>query len=462
MPLRAYVFLAVVAGLSVYAWRDWFRALCGMLLLLPLYRHPDVPMTLGGINGLCPWNLLMLSVVVGWALSRRHEGHVWDMPRGVVMVLGAFAIIIIVLPFARVAADMGSFPAGRQMSPLELTSECLINPMRCMLPGLLLYDGCRTRGRVLTAIVCILLGCWACTPLIFSHVPLSTLVGQGDFLLDRITLAYKTGLGANAGGTLLAAAFWGILVSLVIWRRWGLRLVAVAAAVSAFLGMALCYSRAAYIVTLVVGLAFAVLRWRGLLWILPVATVVVVLAAPSIVTRLSMGFDEADITGESVTDWKQVTASRATDIWPVVIAAIERSPLIGHGRLAIRRSPMFEVITEKEKRGFGHAHNAYMDMLLDAGAIGLATALVLFGWIAVTAVRFLRDRRDPLVTLVGAVSLALLSVVLVGGFSGQSMFPNMLTVPLWCTAGILVRLSVAMNRQAVALRERSLLPTATV
>jgi len=460
MPIRAYVMLAVIAGVSVYAWRDWFRALCGMFLLVPLYKNPDVPMTLGGLNGLCPWNLMILSIVLGWALSRRHEGPVWDPPRGVVTMLGAY-VLIIVWSFARVAANTGSFPAGREPSPLALTSECLINPLRCMLPGLLLYDGCRTRGRVLTAIACILLGCWGFAPLVLGYTPLPSLVGQGDFLRDRVMLGTETGMNANNMAQLLGASFWGIIATLGIWKQRGLRLAAVAAAVSAFLGMVLCYSRAGYITTLVIGFALAVLRWRHLLWVLPVMVVVVVLAMPSVSKRLEMGFGEVDVAGEPTEDWGLVTSGRATNIWPVVIAAIERSPLIGYGRLAIKRRPIHDAIVEKEPGGIGHAHNAYMDMLLDAGAIGLATALAIFGWMAVTAAQFFRDRRDPLVSFVGAVGLALVAIPLIGGGSGQSMFPDEQSVPLWGFAGVLVRLSVALKHQTVALRDRSLLPAAT-
>ena len=43
------------------------------------------------------------------------------------------------------------------MSEADFTTDEMINPLKLMIPGLLLFDGCRTRRRLLMGLLCILL-----------------------------------------------------------------------------------------------------------------------------------------------------------------------------------------------------------------------------------------------------------------------------------------------------------------
>ena len=61
--IRLSLLYLVITGLAVYAWRDWFKALCGLILLMAVIQHPDMPKNLLGIQGLNPWNLLLMSVL---------------------------------------------------------------------------------------------------------------------------------------------------------------------------------------------------------------------------------------------------------------------------------------------------------------------------------------------------------------------------------------------------------------
>ena len=93
--MRIYVLWAFVAALSVYAWRDWFKSLCGLILLTAVIDHPDMPKTVMGIPGLNPWNILIVFVVFSWAVSRRREGLVWDMPRPVTVLLALYLGVVL-------------------------------------------------------------------------------------------------------------------------------------------------------------------------------------------------------------------------------------------------------------------------------------------------------------------------------------------------------------------------------
>ena len=43
-----------VAFLSAYAWKDWYKSLCGLILLMAVYQHPDFPNALMGVQGMNP------------------------------------------------------------------------------------------------------------------------------------------------------------------------------------------------------------------------------------------------------------------------------------------------------------------------------------------------------------------------------------------------------------------------
>jgi hypothetical protein len=81
--IRLAVLWLSVAGIFAYTWKDWYRGLCGLIMLLAVMEHPDVPKQMLGIPGLNPFNLLLANVLAAWAVQRSHEGLRWDLPRPV-------------------------------------------------------------------------------------------------------------------------------------------------------------------------------------------------------------------------------------------------------------------------------------------------------------------------------------------------------------------------------------------
>ena len=83
-----------------------------------------------------------IAVVAAWAIQRREEGLQWDLPWHVSALLLLYLSVILV-GFFRMIVDRDYLSD----SPLSLTSEYLINTIKWVIPGILLYDGCRTRER---------------------------------------------------------------------------------------------------------------------------------------------------------------------------------------------------------------------------------------------------------------------------------------------------------------------------
>ena len=85
--IRLSLLFLYILSVALYAVRDWYVALCGLIALMAVIEHPDMPKTLLGVQGLNAWNLLLLVVVAAWLNCRRRERLVWDMPRGVNVLL---------------------------------------------------------------------------------------------------------------------------------------------------------------------------------------------------------------------------------------------------------------------------------------------------------------------------------------------------------------------------------------
>jgi hypothetical protein len=146
MSLRVLVLYLAITGLCLYAWKDWFKSLCGLLLIMAVIHHEDMPTNMFGIQG-----FLFIMIVLAWAASRRWEGCRWDMPRHVAILLLLYLAVVVIGVLRAI------FDHRYLQDPLiSLISDELINTIKWVLPGLLLFDGCRTRRRVLMALSCLL------------------------------------------------------------------------------------------------------------------------------------------------------------------------------------------------------------------------------------------------------------------------------------------------------------------
>ncbi len=62
------------AFLCVYAWRDWFKALCGLIVMMAVVEHPDMPNSLLGVQGLNPWNICCCSYWCSMGFGAQARG----------------------------------------------------------------------------------------------------------------------------------------------------------------------------------------------------------------------------------------------------------------------------------------------------------------------------------------------------------------------------------------------------
>ncbi len=450
MSIRVTALFLVVAFLAVYAFRDWFKSLCGLILIMAVIEHPDMPKTILGIQGLNVWNALLCVVFIAWLTARRREGLVWDLPPYVrFLLLGYLGVVVV--GFVRMVMDrdhLGNFTLA------GLVSEHLINTVKWVVPGLLLYDGCRTRRRLHLALVCVLGIYFLLAVQVARWMPPSAAM-SGDSLeaRSRKIILNEVGYHRVNMSMMLCGASWAILATLPLTKRRLHQCGIVAAALIVAYGQALTGGRMGYATWGVVGLILCTVRWRKYLLAAPLVVGAIAVALPGTVERMLQGFGEATASGQTEVDDYEVTAGR-TLIWPYVIDEIMEAPSVGHGRLAMVRTGLANRLLTEHNESFPHPHNAYLEMLLDNGVIGFLLVMPFYAVVLYQAARLFLERNDPIQTAVGGVTCALVLALLVAAMGSQTFYPREGSVGMWCAIGILFR--VLVERQRIDVMSRAL------
>lgn len=446
MSIRVATLYLIVVGLSIYAWKDWFKSLCGLILLMAIISHGDMPTKLFGIQGLNPWNFLFTIIFLAWAASRSRQGLVWDMPRHISILLLLY-LGVVVIGVLRAALDPGHF---KDYPLIGLLSEELINTIKWVLPALLLFDGCRTRSQVLLALVCLLAMYFLLAIQVVRCMPPEAVLSDSG-LIDhaRRKLDELVGYAATDLSVVLAGGCWGMLAVVPLILKWRYKLMLVGAAAIVAFGMALTGGRGGYVAWGFVGLVFCLIKWRKLLLLAPVAMMLLPIILPGATARMFEGFGMTNVEGQKTVDEDKLTSGRLM-FWPYVIDKIGESPWIGYGRLAMRRTGLYDHI-EAEHPGTGapHPHNMYLETLLDNGILGSIPIMSLFALMVIYSARLFRSS-NRLFSAVGGLSLALILSSLFAGLTGQHVYPQEHTLAIWAAFFLSLRVYVEDKRVCIA------------
>ncbi|MHC4560221.1 MAG: O-antigen ligase family protein, partial [Planctomycetota bacterium] len=404
MSIRITALYIFVTALAIYAWKDWLKSLCGLILLMAVFEHEDMPRTMFGIPGMNMWNILFFVVFLAWVANRYKEKRTWDMPRHVNILLLMY-LAVIVLGVVRAGLDPGTMPKIRLFR--RLINDDLINTIKWALPGLLLFDGCRTRRQVIMALVC-LLGLYLLISVqVIRFMPPSAVIGDtSQYNRIRIRLNRYMGYSACDISGMLAGASWGVLAALPLLRKKTHRLIGLGAAGMVTFGQALTGGRAGYVAWGTTGLLMCLIKWRKYLILVPLVVILIPILLPGVVDRLFIGFDKTDAMGQVTYDEETVGAGRFA-MWRQVIPKIGESLFLGYGRKATLRTGLGQVIKEtQEIEFFGHPHNVYLETMLENGILG-SLPIVLFWGIVVIYSTILFRSDNHLCSAVGGLALAL-------------------------------------------------------
>ncbi len=441
--MRVYILIALFIGMSIYAWRNWFIPLCVLIIFDAVMKHDDMPRSLFGIQGLNLWNILLICVFLSWLVSRLSA----PAPAPGARVSKAFILLcaaymgIIVIAAIRGMLDGSSIRSGNEdysfdFTPLGFISDYLVNPIKYIVTALLLFEAARTRKNLLLAMSAVFGQALLYSVQVVKYIPPSTLLYAENSSRNRIQK--ECGLHANDMALVMVVAFWGMMACLPLWKRlrWWWKLPIAMGAPLVAVALALCQSRGGFLAFVCVGLAFGVLRWRRILLLFPVALVAAAFAFPSMTSRVLEGVGVTNVAGQVTQNLDEISAGRLTNIWPPTIEEIGNAPLFGQGRLTILRTQLFDRILAAEGDVPTHPHNAYLEMLLDSGMVGLLITLMLFVGVPIAVFAGWRSA-DPLLIAARDTGLAAAIGYLVMGVSGQTFFPREGVFVVLCGYGIM-------------------------
>ena len=440
MGLRHIALYVLVISLSIYAWKDWFKSLCGLILLMAIIEHSDMPKAMLGIQGLNMWNILFAVIFFAWVADRNRQGLNWDMPRHFNILLLIY-LGVILAGVLRAALDRGSL----NNYPLKnLLSEQLINTIKWVLPGVLLFEGCRSRRRVIMVLVCMLAMYFLIAVQVARRIPPGAILSGNSIEIARNRCS-DIGYSAVDTSVFLAGAFWAIIATIPMLSLKKYKAIVLATAGLVAFSQALTGGRAGYVAWGATGLVLCLLKWRRYLLLAPVAVILLPIVMPGAVERMFTGFGETDVTGQITRNKNAITSDRML-IWPYVIDKIGESPIIGHGRLAMNRTGLTATIeTEHPGTGAAQPHNMYLETLLDNGILGSIPIVLFWGIVVVYAGRlFKSDNR--LCSAVGGITLSLMLTQLVAGLGSQHFYPEESTLGVWAAMFLMMRVYLEQVR----------------
>ena len=461
--MRVYLVYLLALFLSAYAWRDWFPAAAGLVLMMAGINHPDMPHEIFGVPGLNLWNALALVALPAWLIGRRREQSAWDLPPLATVALVGY-VFIICIGFVRLVLQPGPLTLDA-----DLVGEYVMNPLKYLLPAVMFFDGARTRTRLFLALLAILAAYAALGLLVFKWMPLSMASSGGELTMRGLRrLAQETGFHKNSLSVMLAGASWAVLAARPLLRSRVASAGLVGLSGLLALAMALTGGRGGYVAWVCVGLVMSVARWRAFLVLGPLAVAALLALVPGAAQRavegLSAGGEQMD---PEDADPDALSAGRLA-VWPYMLAKAQESPFVGYGRLGYERSGLHAFLVAEVDASFPHPHNAYLEWLLDNGWLGLAPMLLLYGAVLALSLRLFVDSRHPMFTAAGGVAFALVFAHLVGSATGRTWYPNEETVTMWAAVALMLRVWVERSRgqrpaaQASAGRRARVRPPAAV
>ncbi len=436
--LALYIFVVI---LLVYAWKDWFKSLCGLILLTAIMYRYDFPTSFGGIQGLNIWNILFADIFLAWLVNRRRQGLLWDMPTNINVFLVLWLGVILV-GWVRMMFDRSQLA---HLTLGTLVSEQLINTIKWPIVGLLLFDGCRTLRRIKLALVCILLLFALFVVQIIRYVPPRVVFEPGR-LTSRKNIQEDIGISINGAGKMVSGVPWAMLTIIPLLKKRKYKFFMCGASAASLYAVCLVGSRGAIVACGATLVLLCFLRWRRYLLLLPFMVLIIFVIFPGTKERIRFGFGTTNIAGEKDTDEYKVTSGR-NEIWPFVIKKIYEAPIFGFGREAMLRTGLRATLKDEVSlyEAVTHPHQAYLEVLLDNGLVGFVIIVGLHMFILVYSTRLFVDRGDPLYTAAGGLALALVTGHLVTFMGGQSFYPREIDLGLWCAIGLMLRLYVARS-----------------
>jgi O-antigen ligase len=424
-----YVALSLACGVAVLL--DFRTGAVLLLLLLPASASSLFPHQLMGITGLNPLNVVFLATLGSYVIHGGLQAATPLVPKPlawlyILPIVGAGLIGMgHVDEIASVFYDSGvlEFRTG-----VQYLLAMVMKPMVMVGVALLIGAAAARSQKPERFMIALAVSVW-----VVALTQIGFVISEGPSLAilasaDERGFYDPLGMHANDLGRLHVFAF---ALLLFVWAETkGPQTRLFLLLTLGLLGAALLltFSRAAIGGAVVVGALF--LMWKFNAKSLSLCIIAVMLAAlfgaEALQSRLTQGFGEgADA----------VSAGRIDSIWLPLLPELTKSPLWGNGVGSILWSfPM----VNGAMAATGHAHNAYLEALLDMGIIGLALlmAYYLHVWKGFRALGSDASLNGELRGIFQGASAALITFFITC-VVGSSLRPDDASAYLWIAIGLM-------------------------
>jgi O-antigen ligase len=423
--------LSVIACCAVLA--DFRVGAVLLILMLPIEQSRLFPHSILGFTGLNPLNLVLGATLASFLLRGRDLGRFMPKP-----LLWLFIVPILLAGLLGVRHVDEIYPAFYEAQVIHFTDafgyfrDTALKPMLIVLSALVIGAAVARSQKPERFLAPVILSVWVMSLISIIYVVLAG-VSLGLLASSQSREFFAAlGLHSNDLGRLYAVAYALLLFTWGETRDMALKALLVVTMGVLTLALLLTFSRGAFI-------GFVVVNALYLLWKFNARTVgiaLLVLAAAmwlmpgAVVGRMMTGMQE-----DGGGDLNAVSAGRVDEIWLPLMPEVLKSPPWGNGldstmwSNAVWTQSMLEVI---------HPHNAYIQVILDMGLIGLGLLLAYY-WHVFRQFKDLGSNAYLSPTMRGFYQGAVAGLVcfLITGISGSSLRPMHEFTFLWIAIGMM-------------------------
>lgn len=434
--------LVCVSGLAVVF--DYRVGVFLLVLMLALSMTELFPRKLLGVTGLNPLNIIFLAVCASIILAHKFRIRVLSevLPKELLIYL----IIPCLFALAIGAPQIGKIPGFMYVTKLVIFEtwpgyviDSFVKPFMqvgvAILIAIYVANGKRTE-RIMLVVTA---GAVALASITLVMLALSGL-GLGALARDdagmRGALSF-TGLHANSLGLMfnlcLALHLFAIPAPQPVWQR----AFTIFGAFVCSVMVAMTFSRAGIVAMGFLIVMFLVSTKRFVpLFIGSLAVIVGLFFLPD-------AFYNRLLTGVANRDLHSISAGRLDMIWQPLLQIIPDNLIFGNGLSSVLWST--PLVTGR-MLAVGHAHNAYLNTLLDMGIVGLVLVLLFYRFVFKEINRVRQTDPDPYFRQFVIGVQAGLVLLLIQGISGDNLIPSPSQVYLWCGIGIILGRRAVVNR----------------
>ncbi len=415
------------------------------ILFLPFFTSALFYIYLLPMPGASLNHILLLMLLIGFLLNKKL--NLSDVKLAAFFYLGSLLLLIIAVFRADHVASYSIYRWGEVYQPFRFFLRHGFIPLLTSVTFLMIIGCIRSKAEILRTTYYMALSMNLFALIIIGIYFLDVPFGS-DFRTARYIIGEHLGLHGNNMADFIIAGF-PLMLSMALrpngrYQKWFYAATALTIAAATLI-----YSRSAYATILLSfpAIMFLTRRFRLVIPLL-VFLVLVVVMMPGVIERAVTGLDQGDVY--------EITAGRTDTIWnPIWKEWRERfttAPLkvvFGSGRYGVLD---LEVFKNQQMYSTSHAHNMYLDTLMDVGIIGLLFYLVMITCVLVQLMqalyRQIKQRRDEDFHIAAGLLVGIVSF-LIRGMTDSFLLPHRVN----CYFYIVMAISFVVIRQEQFLRE---------